>query len=387
MLIEFARRLVATPSLSGYEGDVVDLCATEMEQLGYHVTRDEAGNALGTVGEGATRLLFDAHADTVAAADRTRDDACSSGDVRIVGGRLYGRGSCDVKGPLAALVYGVADAARAGELRATVGVAVTTLEEVFEGCTLAFVLDRFAPDGVVIVEPTRGQAALGQRGRAELVVEVTGRTSHAAYPERGANALLAAAAILRAFERRDVARDPELGEAILVATEAVTEPFPGISVVPSRCRLRLDRRILPGESAEQVQAELAPFLAEAEAYGARATVAISHGAVRTYTGLELGGQRFFPAWRAGSNRFVDAVCAIVPSGRPAAFSTNGSLSAARGIPTVIFGPGDPELAHQDDEHIELEELERGRGRFAELAAIDFASATKMMNRGRERHGR
>lgn len=342
---------------------MVDLCADEMRRLGYRVERDEAGNLLGTLGEGDARLLFDVHADTVAAPPH---------GAHLAGGRLHGRGACDVKGPMAALIHGVADAARAGALRATVGVAVTTLEEVLEGAALGLVLDRFSPDGVVIVEPSRGEAALAQRGRAELVIEVTGRSSHAAYPERGVNALEAAAGVLCALARRPIARDPELGAAILVATEATTEPFPATSVIPSRCRLRLDRRTLPGESTEQVLGELAPFLAEAERHGARSTVAISDATVTTYTGIELSARRFFAAWRAEGGSFVEAVRGAVPAGRPAAFGTNGSLSAARGIPTVIFGPGDPERAHQADEHIELEDLARGREQFAALAAIDFA---------------
>ncbi|MGH2713899.1 MAG: hypothetical protein ACRDM7_08450 [Thermoleophilaceae bacterium] len=61
----------------------------------------------------------------------------------------------------------------------------------------------------------------------------------------------------------------------------------------------------------------------------------------------------------------------MPAGPPAAFCTNGSLTAAREIPTVIFGPGDPERAHQDEEHIKLEELEHGRAQFAALASVSF----------------
>ena len=375
-MIEFARHLVATPSLSGQEGDVIDLCSAEMGSLGYRVSRDKAGNLLGTVGEGGPRLLFDVHADTVAPAHPLSRTPTNGSDVALDAGRLWGRGSCDVKGPLAALIYGVADAARAGRLRATVGVAVTTLEEVLEGAALALVIDDFSPEGVVIVEPSRGQVALAQRGRAEILIEVTGRAAHAAYPERGANALAAGAAILCSLERREVAHDPELGATILVATEAATEPFPGVSVVPNRCHLRLDRRMLPGESAEMVLAELAPFLAEAERYGARASAAISDSTVTTYTGVELAMPRFFPAWRARSGPFVDAVLASAPAGPPAVFCTNGSLSAGRGIPTVIFGPGDPERAHQDDEYIDLDELEGGRAQFADLAAMNFPQSTE-----------
>jgi acetylornithine deacetylase/succinyl-diaminopimelate desuccinylase-like protein len=355
---------VATPSPSGGEGAVVDLCEAEMRRLGFRTGRDRAGNLLGIVGEGTTRLLFDVHADTVA-------PPRGGGRPRIDGGTLHGRGSCDVKGPMAALIHGVADAARAGTLQATVGVAITTLEEVLEGAALAVVLDGFEPDGVVVVEPSRAEAALAQRGRAELVIDVAGRSSHAAYPEHGANALEAAAAVLTALAGREPPHDPELGAGILVATEAVTEPFPATSVVPARCRVRLDRRTLPGETAGDVLAELEPYLAAATAHRATATVAIPDSTVTTYTGVELSARSFLPAWRAGDEGFAQAVRSAVPAGRPAVFCTNASLCADRGVPTVIFGPGEPERAHQDDEQIDVADLERGRERFAALSGIAF----------------
>lgn len=255
-MIEFLRRLVATPSLSREEGHAVALCAEEMRRLGYDVELDDAGSALGVLGSGPRRLLFDGHADTVAANPGwTRDPH----GAELEDGRLYGLAATDMKGSLAALIHGVADAARAGELSATIGVSITTLEEVIEGATLAPVVERFQPDAVVVAEPSLCRLTLAQKGRAEIVVEVEGRAAHAAFPERGANALIGAAAILVALEEREAPSDPELGQGILVPTEAVTEPFPGVSIVPSRCCIRLDRRTLPGESEEAVLAELEAF--------------------------------------------------------------------------------------------------------------------------------
>ena len=93
-MIDFARRLVATASPSGDEGAVIELCAAEMERLGYDLSRDPEGNLLGTVGRGDARLLFDVHADTVAP---------TAQGATIADGCLFGRGACDVKGPMAAL--------------------------------------------------------------------------------------------------------------------------------------------------------------------------------------------------------------------------------------------------------------------------------------------
>ena len=256
-MIEFLQSLVSTPSISGDEGAVVELCADAMRELGYDVEIDEFGNALGVVGEGPRRLLFDGHADTVAANPAwTRDPL----DAAVQGGRLHGLGSTDMKGPLVALIHGVADAARNGRLRATVGVSITTLEEVMEGAALAPVLERFRPDAVVIAEPSDAKLALAQKGRAELLIEVKGRAAHAAFPEVGANALVGAAAVILALEERLTPTDAELGDGLLVVTEGASEPLPGISVVPALTRLRMDRRTLPGETATDVLEELRPYL-------------------------------------------------------------------------------------------------------------------------------
>lgn len=368
-MIQFLRDLIAIPSLSGEEGAAIERCTDEMRSLGFDLEVDEAGNALGVVGDGSRRLLFDAHADTVAPnPEWTRDPYAAE----IDGERIYGLAATDMKGPIAALLHGVADAARSGRLAVTVGVSITTLEEVAEGATLAPLLERFSPDAVVIAEPSANRVTLAQKGRAELWIDVEGKAAHAAFPDEGASALLGAAEILLALEQRDPPADPELGEGILVATEAITEPFPGVSVVPSRCRLRLDRRLLPGETGDDVLAELGPYLQAAARAGARARASISDGSIVTYTGVTLPARRLLPAWQTSPDApFARAALTVLPRGPAAAFCTNGSLTASRGIPTVIFGPGDPARAHHADEYIERAELERGRKGFAALAAIDL----------------
>ena len=377
-MIEFARELVSITSLSHNEGTAARRCAEEMETLGFKVEVDQLGNVLGVVGSGTQRLLIDGHIDTVAPNPGwTRNPY----EPTIEHGRLYGLGSIDMKGSVAAAIYGVAQAALRGALPGAVGVSVTTLEEVIEGATLAAVVDRFEPTAVVIAEPTDLKLALSQKGRAELFVDVVGRAAHAAQPEQGANALLGAAAVLTALAARKDPVDPELGAGILVVTEGITEPQPGISIVPSLCRLRFDRRLLPGETVASVLDELEPFLKAAHQYGTTATARLSEGSVTTYTGYELSAQRFLPPWRLqpsapfamAARRALDAVLGsivIVPF--PAC--TNGSLTAGvRGIPTVIFGPGPPGLAHQADESVAIEDLERSELAFSALASTHIAA--------------
>jgi putative selenium metabolism hydrolase len=373
---DLACELIALSSPSGGEGAAAARCADALRDLGFRVSLDDQGNVLGEAGDRGPRLLFDGHIDTVAAnAGWTRDALAPS----VEDGVLYGLGSVDMKGPIAAMMLGVADAIAAGRLAGTVGVSISTLEEVVEGAALAAVVERFRPDAVVIAEPSDLKLMLAQRGRAELLVEIEGKAAHAAFPERGVNALEAAAAFVSALAQRPVPHDEYLGDGILVPTEAVTDPLPGISVVPSRARVRLDRRTLPGETAEQVLAELEPALAEARREGALASARLTTGDVRTYTGIALTEERFLPAWsldpeaplaRGARHALTEALGRVELSHY--GFCTNGSLTAGRlGIPTIGFGPGDTEQAHRADEHVAVADLEAGRRGFAALAAIDL----------------
>lgn len=375
-MLDFARELIAIPSLSGAEDEACRRCAQELRRLGFDVETDEYGNVLGVAGTFGPRLLFDGHVDTVAPnRSWTRDPY----DPSVEDGRLYGLGATDMKGPIASMIHGVADAVCNGSLRAVVGVSVSTLEEVVEGAALSPVVERFRPDAVVIAEPSNGRLMLAQKGRAEVELSIRGVAAHAAFPQRGASALMGATRVLSALEKRLVPRDEELGGGILVATEAVTDPLPGISVVPSGCRVRLDRRTLPGESEADVLGELERFLAAAEQEGTTATATIPSTPITSYTGRALPAHRFLPAWRLPSgHRLARAASAALEASLGSVqvsfygFCTNGSLTAGRlGIPTVGFGPGNPERAHQADEFIELEELERGRRGFAALAGIEL----------------
>jgi putative selenium metabolism hydrolase len=366
--------LVAMPSPSGDEGSVLERCAAVLDEAGLAVSRDRLGNVLATAGVGRPRILFDGHADTVAPNRGWSRDPYRSEQVN---GDLFGLGAVDMKGPIAALMLGVGDAVERNAVQGSVAISISTLEEVLEGATLASAVEAFEPDWVVIAEPSGLRLMTAQRGRAEITVMIEGKAAHAAFPEQGQNALLGATEFLAALKHREEPNDPELGPGILVPTEAFTDPLPGISVVPSACRIRLDRRTLPGETEGDVLGELEPALDAARRTGTRAQAVLTQGPVETYTGLKLDERRFLPAWRtpteaplstAAEEALSEALGEVHRSHY--AFCTNGSLTAGRlGLPTIGFGPGDPEQAHQADEHIAIAELEHGRRGFAALAGM------------------
>jgi putative selenium metabolism hydrolase len=363
----FTFDLVRTPSPSGEEGAVAERVRAEMERLGYAVEVDALGDVVGTLDAGpGPCVLFDAHMDTVGVTDPSAWSADPTGEVRD--GRLYGRGSTDMKGPLAALIHGAAAAALKG---GRVVVSASIAEEMIEGFATVEVARRVAPDVAVICEPSSRRVVVGQRGRAELVVEVEGRPSHSSRPDLGVNAVEAMADALLAARALELPAHPELGQAILVPTDVISRPFPALSVLPDRCTVTFDRRTLPGEGEQEV---LAPLRAAVEAavapHGATGRVEIGVDRFDAYTGAPVEARNFAPAWWTGADHPVARTALEAVGGEPGlwVFCTNGSGTAALGIVTIGYGPGDETLAHRVDEHIELDELHAGALGYAALAA-------------------
>ena len=342
--------LVRLPSLSGEEGAAADFLSRALRTF-CDVELGPGGAVMGELrrGNGPT-ILLTGHLDTVSPGD---EEAWSvppfSGEVRE--GRLYGRGAVDMKGAIAAQVAGAAQAL--AELRGTLLFAYVTHEETAEGLVLGRVLDRLPrPDLVVLGEPTDLRLGIGHRGRAVLRVEARGRTAHASMPELGDNAIQRLAIVLPKLLSLPLPRDPMLGKATV--TPVAISSSPGGPVVPDRCTVLLDRRLVRGERPDSVLS-----LYKELDLGVR--VEIAREALTAYTGEVLEVEEFFPAWLMDPQdpwvQRAQAALGNVPL-KVWRFSTDGVESCGRrGIPTVGYGPGDERLAHQPDEHLPLADLE------------------------------
>ena len=373
--VEFASRLISIPGLSGAEADVADEVERAMTSAGYRdVFRDQLGSVIGIAGpEGETpALLFDGHMDVVPVAGAWTTDPFRP---VVRDGRLYGRGSTDMKAGLAAAIAGVAAAAAAGELAQPVAVSATVMEETIEGVALARVLDVIRPAAVVICEASELAVQVGQRGRAELLVAVTGSPAHAAYPERGTNPISLAASGLAALERLALPADPDLGPAILVPTDVISDPWPSVSLIPSGVQIRFDRRTLIGETREDVVGAMAAALAAVDP-GAFA-VSVSAGPLASYTGATVEAPRWLPAWRTDPAHWLaTAACQATERVTGAArlgvygFCTNGSESAGvRGMPTIGLGPGLAADAHTPDESVSVQQVQHAQNIYERLAIL------------------
>jgi len=361
--------MIRQPSVSGEEGGVANVVKTFMEDNGFDgVTVDRYGSVIGCVKgqRPGPKVLFDGHIDTVPV-DESRWNEKPFG-AEIKDGRMYGRGTSDMKGAVAAMAVAAAQMAKpenrdfAGELH----VACVVHEECFEGVATREISKSVQPDYVVIGEASRLNVKIGQRGRAEIVLETEGKPAHSASPDEGVNSVHKMMELLRRVEAIKPPEHPMLGKGTNVLTDIKSSPYPGASVVPSGCRATFDRRLLVGETRQSVLEPIETIIGELSAMDPqfKAKACLAQGQAPCYTGETIRAERFFPAWAYDeSEPFVqDVLSALAGIGQSPeidhyAFCTNGSHYAGEaGIKTFGYGPSLETLAHTDDEYIELEEL-------------------------------
>ncbi|MGA3131350.1 MAG: YgeY family selenium metabolism-linked hydrolase [Terracidiphilus sp.] len=369
-VIGLCQALVKQKSYSGQEQGVVACIKQAFHDLGYdEVIVDGYGSILGSIRgkQPGKTVLLDGHVDTVPVPDESKwIHAPYSGE--LADGKIYGRGTSDMKGAVAAMMaaaaFFAADTKKdfAGEIY----VSGIVYEECFEGIAARKISERIRPDCVIIGESSELNLKRGQRGRAEIVVETFGKPAHSANPSAGINAAYKMAELIAEIRKLPSPEHPILGKGILELTDIKSSPYPGASVVPEYCRATYDRRLLVGETKHSVLQPLDELINSMKSrdpeFNAKASFATD---VQTcYTGEEIGGERFFPGWTfPDDDEFVQMALrglrsvGLDPELIQYSFCTNGShYSGEAGIKTVGFGPSRENLAHTIDEHIEVDQL-------------------------------
>ena len=362
-LIELVQDLVRRPSVLGGEGRVAERVAEEMRRLGFSAVEiDAAGNVAGVI-DGAANgptILLDAHMDTVDVLPREAWQHDPFGG-EIEGKRIYGRGSSDMKGALAAMVHAAASLDRE-RLAGRVVVSASVGEELIEGAALRDVMERYSPDYVVIGEASKLDLVRAGRGRAELVLETRGEPAHASSPHLGVNAVHLMTRVIEQIERLEMPEHPFVGSGVMCLTDIISVPYPAHSVVPSGCRATYERRLLPGELQEGLMAELEAACARA---GVDDTIiSLATAEYETYTGIAWNEPKWYAPWELPEeHELVQGALAglrsvgLSPRMTSYQFCTNAAYSAGvAGVPTVGFGPSRESLAHVIDEYLEIDQL-------------------------------
>ena len=363
MLPELAAQLVSIDSVNptlapggAGEAAAARVLADWLERAGLEVHVEEAApgrpNVIGVArGTGGGRsLLLNGHLDTVGLLEPDAGLAA-----RVEAGRLYGRGSYDMKASLAAIATAAVECARLG-LRGDVLVTAVADEEAASIGTEKLI-ERWGADAAIVAEPTDERLCIAHRGWLAFDVETEGRAAHGSRPDLGIDAIAKMGPVLVSIEELDRSLQarpahPLLGTGSVHAS--LIEGGQEYSSYPARCLLSGERRTIPGERREDVEAELRGLLGE------------SGGAISFPFGRDpMEVSRDEPIVRAIHER------SATDDVHGAPFWTDAALFTEAGIPAVLFGPkGDG--AHAAVEWVDLASAERCRDLYVAVAS-DFCA--------------
>ncbi len=364
-------RLVAinTENPPGREAEAARLIIAELQAMG---CRAEAIDVL----PGRTNVIaifengpgpafaFNTHIDVVPAGDGWTSDPFR---LREAEGRLFGRGSCDAKGPLDAMLEAmqalIAD--RASWSGTLIGAFVADEEASSMGAK-AYVKTAPKIDYCVIGEPTSCTTVTAHKGSMRPLVRVKGRTAHSGMPDLGINAILKASPLLQLIEQHHGELRARRHDLVGAASLTVTRAFGGHAdnVVPDTCEFLLDRRMIPGESEDAARAEIEALVEQAA----------------RDSGADMEIVEFRPT--TGGATETDADHPVVLAAQAACCHHNGAATPLSGFEGgcdlvhfrsvgaqgVVIGPGALSVAHQPNEFVPVDELVRAASIYQDIAA-------------------
>ncbi|MFN8675669.1 MAG: M20 family metallopeptidase [Thermomicrobiales bacterium] len=360
--IAFLQSLVRVPSVNP-PGDVVEAvraCRVPLDGAGFavHEYTHAPGkpNLVATWGNpDGPQLAFNAHLDVVPIGDESAWKYAPFGG-QIANGRVYGRGAGDDKASVTAQVMGAVALARSGvALRGQLAVTEVADEETTgDGAIHVIEAAGLHPFGVIVGEQTLGRVAIGEKGTAGVKITVFGRTAHGALPWEGANAIEGIGHVIVALSKELQPQLAQRTHPYFHPSSASVNLIDGgvkANVVPDRCSIFIDRRLVPGEDPAETTAEI-------RAIAEQAIAALPGMSVEVENPQEARAATMSDPEGALAKAMLAANGYLGFSTELTGFSmaTDGRHFAASGIPTIIYGPGDPKLAHVPDEWVGIDEV-------------------------------
>src|SRR5436305_1158522 len=336
------------------EGEIAGFVANWLTKADLEVEIDEPKpgrpNVIGIVrGTGGGRsLLLNAHMDTVGVAGMERPY-----EPTIIGGRLYGRSAYDMKAGLASIMYAAANA-RQLELRGEV-IDTAVSDEEYASIGRSSVVKRCRADAAIVTEPTELDIYIAHKGFAWLEIETMGTAAHGSRPDLGVDAIVKMGKVLVGLEELDRSLHAHPSHRLLKSGSVHASLITGgqeLSSYPDHCKLSIERRTVPGETPESVEAEIRSIFdhiakTDPDFKASLITTLVRHP-------FEVSEDELIV-------QVVRRQASTLPGRKPAIGSgtawMDAALLSAAGMPTVIFGPGG-EGAHAVVEWADLDQLER-----------------------------
>ncbi|MFI7445116.1 M20 family metallopeptidase [Nonomuraea indica] len=376
-VLEFTQALVRVPSTNDpargrSERPAADLVVAKMREWGWEPAVHEAApgrpNVVAVVegggGDGPT-LMFEGHTDVVTEGDLSEWTVDPFGG-EIRDGRLWGRGSADMKSGLAATLYATRALQLAGPFPGRIKVCALADEEGLMIGAHHFVAEGLAADvdGAIVAEPEAGEICAVAKGALRLRIDLTGKMAHGAMPRHGRNPIPAAASLLAALETLEKElqeRHPaheHLGEVYVTPTVIRAGTEEQVNVIPAVASVFVDVRTIPGVDHQEIAGRVGALTAR-DGIAAEVSILVDRPPV------DVPVDDPVVVALAAAHRAVTGVEPVY-GGVPG--STDGTvLTHWGGIPSVVYGPGGKWIAHQADEYVEVAEIVRCTRVFAEAA--------------------
>lgn len=337
------------------EGAAAALLADTLRNWGFTVDLLEAAagrpNVLARIGggHGGRSLILNGHLDTVGVVGMTHDPfAATERD-----GRLYGRGSCDMKAGVAAMCAAALRAAKDG-LGGEVIIAAVADEEFASVGTKALLEMGVTAHAAIVTEPTRLAVCPAHRGFSWADVTVHGRAAHGSRYDIGVDAITHAGHLLSELDtyNRDVLatrQHPLLGHASMHA--GTITGGGGVSIYPESCTLSFERRTLPGERGEDFADEIRAAAARVAARVPGFSADVTPGLIQNPN--DVAPDQPLVTWLVEASEAAGAPAVV----EGLSCWTDAALFTAAGIPAICYGPGDIALAHAAEEYVPIAEIQ------------------------------
>ena len=296
-------------------------------------------------------LLFACHLDVVGPGEAAWEHPPFTAVERD--GKIYGRGSVDMKGGTAAAVTAIRQIVDSGvKLQGDIIFSAVAGEETDSAGARRFVDDKgWLPElaGVVIPEPTDFEIVTAHRGMLWLEVATKGKAAHSSAPQLGVNAIGSMRLILNELESYEIKAEPHKLLGTCSMSINTIAGGKAMNVVPDKCSIGIDIRTLPGQNHQAIIADLEKICTKLRTDNKQFEAAVS--VIRQMKSMETDC----------SCDFVKDFCSVIGTDKTKAvgFTTDGPYFASLGSPVVIFGPGKPHLCHKPDEYIDVADLEKG----------------------------
>ena len=294
------------------------------------------------------RLVLEAHTDTVSVKGMTIPPF----EPEIRDNKMYGRGSCDTKAGLATMMHAIASLKAEGITPPCEVLLAAVVDEEYSYRGVVKLCEELKADAAIVAEPTEMRAVIATKGVLRCRIVVHGKSAHSSKPHLGVNAITHMARVIAAIEE-DNARMTALQHPLVGCGTCNIGVITGgvqVNFVPDRCAIEIDRRLLPGQRANDAVAHYRQLLQNLDGI----TAEVEEPLLLVDEALDTPADS--AVVQTATQVLRDMGLNAEPCGVP--FGCDASKLSRAGIPSIVFGPGSIDRAHTADEYVELDQVEQ-----------------------------